>query len=151
MRQFSEACMKNIKKIGWGTQLSRSDVFHLCMKVFQRLIEINYSKEEIEVQQRWSCQPKLFCYGGRASLRCRSWNFTLHWGSIVHLLKQKCLKVNQANTQTQLKILDCLLTHEMPSETATWKTPTQLFDRGGLSDIKHSVVGLLQLLEVKFI
>jgi len=44
--------MKNIKEIGRETQLSRSDAFHLCMKVFQRLIEINYSKEEMEVQQR---------------------------------------------------------------------------------------------------
>ena len=47
--------------------------------------------------------------------------------------------------------LHCLLTHETPSESSTCKTLTQLFDRGWLSDIKHSVVGLLQLLEVKFI
>ena len=43
---FYRACMENIKDIGRETQLPRSDAFHLCMKVFQRLIYINYSEDE---------------------------------------------------------------------------------------------------------
>ena len=43
---FHGACRKNIKEISRETQLSRSGAFHLCMKVFQHLIEINYSVDE---------------------------------------------------------------------------------------------------------
>ena len=75
----------------------------------------------------------------------------LHYigGSIVHSLKQKCLRANQTNTQAQLETLDCLLSHETPSKPSACKTLTQLFDTG-LSYVKYSVAGLLHLLGLKF-
>ena len=47
---FHRACRKNIKDISRETQLARSGAFHLCMKVFQHLIEINYSVDEETVR-----------------------------------------------------------------------------------------------------
>ena len=78
--------------------------FHLCMKVFQRLIYINYSEDEDSANPNCSAM-------GEETLKRRWWNFTLG-GSIIHSFKQTCLRSNQANTQAQLETLDRLLTHE---------------------------------------
>lgn len=45
--------------------------------------------------------------------------FYITLGKHCTFVKTEVSQANQANTQTQLKTLDYLLTHEMPSETAT--------------------------------
>ena len=114
------------------------------MKVFQHLIEINYSVGEETASP--SCSAR-----GEESLSDIE-SEILHYtgGRIVHSLKQKCLRANQTNTQAQLETLDCFLRNETPSESSTCKTLTQLFDTGWLSYVKHSVAGLLRLLGLKF-
>ena len=141
--KYHMACTSNLTAMCHKLGLNRSDTFYLCTKVFEQAVKRNYSSTantkdsiaESEEPPLENTDKEILHYIG---------------GSIVHSLKQKCLRANKQNTQSHMETLDCLLASEHPTETSTSATLTQLFDRGGLSYIRESVLSVLELLEIRF-
>ena len=89
---FDTACRENIKDITTELRLPRSDAFHLCMKVFQRLIDMNYCKDEDSEKPNQANVEEPVTTIDREILHFIG-------GSIVHSLKQKMSQIKQ-NKQT---------------------------------------------------
>ena len=75
----------------------------------------------------------------------------LHYigGSIIHSIKKK-ISPNQPSKESHHDILQCFICTDKPAAVNQKKTLTELFDRGGLTYVKPSVVDFLEHLERNF-